>query len=216
MLTLYDELYLLSIHEDKGTYIKSAVDRVKPGLVGAVLAELALMGKIQTSDNHRLVLIDKSPTEDDLLDEALAILGESEKERKFGYWISHLSNVVEKYHKKMAERLSNLGIFYQENDHLEWVTPTPLNPELNASAKYWLRRRLRGVVLAEEEVEQRSIALLSLIRACGLLELIFLKDERRYASRQINELVISEAMQNPVTQTIEEIETAIAVVVEDD
>jgi golgi phosphoprotein 3 len=216
MLTLYDELYMLSVHEDKGTYIKSVVDRVKPGLVGAVLAELALMGKIQTNDNHRLVIIDNSPTDDDLLDEALKALGESEKDRKFGYWISHLNDVVEKHHKQIVERLSQMGVLYQENDHLEWATPTPLKPDLNASSKFWLRRHIRGVVFAQEEVEQRDIALLSLIRACGLLDLVFLKDERRFASRHINELVVSVAMKSPVAQTIEEIESAIAVVVEDE
>lgn len=216
MLTLYDELYLLSVHEDKGTYLKSTVESMKPGLAGALLAELALMGKIQTNEKHRLILVDKSPTEDNLLNEVLNILEDSEKDHKFGYWINKVSNGLEKLSKQMTERLIQMGIVSQEDDHLEWEVPTPLDTQVNATSKYWVRRRLRGIVLAQEEADQRDIAILSLLRACGFLDLIFLKDERRYASRHINELVISFAMKDSAAQTIEEIETAIAIVVEDD
>ncbi|MGW8251862.1 MAG: GOLPH3/VPS74 family protein [Anaerolineales bacterium] len=216
MLTLYDELYLLSIHEDKGTYLKSTADRIKPGLVGAILAELALLGKIQSSENHRLLVVEGSETEDELLNQVLAVLKETDKEHKFSYWINHLSEGLERIRRQMAERMTQQGVLYQDDDHLEWVIPAPLDPELNASSKFWLRQHIRNIVFTQEDVDQRDIALLSLIRACGLLDLIFLKDERRYASRHINEMMVSVAMNSPVAQTIEEIESAIAIVVEED
>ncbi len=216
MLTLYDELYLLSIHEDKGTFLKSTVESMKPGLAGALLAELALMGKIKSNEKHRLILVDKKPTDDNLLNELLEILDDSEKDHKFGYWINKVSSRLEKLRTQMTERLIQMEIVSQEDDHLEWEVPTPLNSKVNASSKYWVRRRLRSIVLAQEKADQRDIAMLSLLRACGFLDLIFLKDERRYASRHINELVISFAMKDSAAQTIEEIETAIAIVVEDD
>jgi hypothetical protein len=98
MLTLFEEFLSLSIHETKGTYIRSSIDRLKPGLVGAILAELALIGKIQTSNNHRLILVDDSQTTDDILKEALSALKESDKDHKFGYWINTLSQRTEKIH----------------------------------------------------------------------------------------------------------------------
>ena len=64
MLTLYEELQLLAIHEDKGIIVRSAVEPLKPGLAGAMLAELAFANKICTVANHRLKLEDSTPTND--------------------------------------------------------------------------------------------------------------------------------------------------------
>ncbi len=216
MLTLFEELFLLSIHEDKGTYIKSSVDRIKPGLVGAILAELALLGKFQTNDNHRLHLLDTSPTGDELLDEVLEMLKGSEKERKWGYWVSQLNQKFDKVSKTVSERLVEKGIVTQDDDHMVWVTPSPFHPEVHASTKYMVNQHLRSIVLAQKESGPRELALLGLLRACGLLDLTFLRDERRFASRHINQMMVSAAMKDPLAQTLQEIETAIAVVVEDD
>ena len=216
MLTLFEELLMLSIHEDKGTFIGWTVDRIKPGLAGAVLTELAFAGKITVTDNHRLKVVNSDPVEDDVLNEALAVLAQSEKERKFTYWINALTQKPEKPHKQITDRLIEKGIISMEDDHLVWTVPTPLDPAINATSKFCVNNRLRGIVLAQETDDQRDIALLSLVRACNLLDLIFLKEERRYASRQINELVLSAAMKEPLAQTIQEIENAIALVAEDD
>ena len=216
MFSLFEELLILAVHEDKGTFIGSAFENINTGLVGAILAELALRGVIQIQENHRLRVVDVSAIEDEILNEALDIMKDSEKERKSGYWVNSLTQKPEKIRKHITERLIQKGIVTQEDDHLLWVIPSPLQPEVKASTKYWIKRRLRSIVLASNEAEQRDIALLGVIKACDLLDLVFLKDERRLASRQIGELVVSEALKNPVVQTIEEIGLAIAVVVEDD
>ena len=216
MFSLFEELLLLAVHEDKGTFIGSALEKINTGLVGAVLAELALRGVIQIQENHRLRVVEANSIEDDILSEALGVMKESEKERKSGYWINALAQKPEKIRKRITERLIQQGVVTQEDDHLLWVIPSPLEPEKKASTKYWVKRRLRSIVLASEPAEQHDIALLNIIKACDLLDLVFLKDERRLASRQVGELVVSEALKNPVAQTIEEIGQAIAVVVEDD
>jgi Golgi phosphoprotein 3 len=216
MLSLFEELLLLAVHEDKGTFIGSALEKINTGLVGAMLAELALRGGIQIQENHRLSMVDVNPIEDEILNEALEVMKDSEKERKSGYWINALAQKPEKIRRRITERLIQQGIVTQEDDHLLWVIPSPLLPEKKASTKYWIKRRLRTIVLASEPAELRDIALLNIIKACDMLDLVFLKDERRLASRQIGELVVSEALKNPVAQTIEEIGLAIAVVVEDD
>lgn len=216
MLTLFEELLLLSIHETKGTYIRLSADRLKPGLVGAVIAELALQEKIHTSDNHRLKLMNDGQTNDAILDEMLGFLKGSEKERKFGYWINTLIQKTEKIVRRISENLVQKGIVTQDDDRLAWVIPSPLQTETKASTKYALIKRLRGIVLAQEEVELRDIVLLSLVRACGLLDLVFLRDERKFASQFIYELEINKALNYPVIQTIQEIEAAIAAIVEED
>jgi Golgi phosphoprotein 3 len=216
MLNLFEELLLLSIHEAKGTFIATAVDPIRPGLGGAVLAELALLGKIQISNNHRLQLIEDSQTEVEVLNDAIKALKESDKERKPGYWINNFSQKKDKFRKQIVDNLVQKGIVSQEDEHLVWVIPSPLQPEIRASAKYCLIKRLRNMTLASEEIQPRDIILLSLVRSCGLLDLIFLRDERKLASRTINQLFYSQAIMDPVSQTIQEIESAIADLVEED
>jgi len=216
MLTLYEELLLLSIHADKGIFIGSAIDPLKPGLVGAVLAELALTGKISLSNNRRLHLVDDSPTDDPILDNALSDLKGSEKERKFGYWINTLSQKPEKPRKKITASLVQKGLLMQEDENLVWVIPSPFHPEIKASTKYSVINRLRNIVLAKEDAHPREIAFLGLVSACELLDLVFLRDERKVASQNINELVVYEAMKDPNLETIQEIVSAIASVVEEE
>jgi Golgi phosphoprotein 3 len=216
MLTLYEELQLLAIHDEKGIFIRSAVEPLKPGLAGAMLAELAFANKICTAPNHRLKVEDATPTNDPILDDLLATLKESEKDRKFGYWINNLNPKPEKLQRLITASLIQKEILTQEDDRLLWVVPSHVHPEVKASTKYSVINLLRGIVLAQEDAHPREIAFLSLVCACDLLDLIFLRDERRAASQKINELLVFHAMQNPTLETIQEISSAIASVIEED
>ena len=216
MLNLFEEFILLTVHEAKGTFVNLPSERLKAGLAGAVLAELALAGKIQVSNNHRLQVIDNSPTNNVVLDEALNGLKESEKERKFGFWVANLGQKIEKSRRHAVENLLQKGLVIQDDDRLVWVIPSPLKPDVKISAKQMVVRQLRSIVLAQEESQPRDIALLSLVRACGLLYLVFLRDERKLADRYIYELGINQSIKYPVIQTIQEIETAMAALVEED
>jgi hypothetical protein len=216
MLTLFDELFTLSIHEAKGTLISSIAEQIKLALAGAILAELTLLGKIQISNNHRLKLVDDSPVNDDVLDAAVGVLKQADKERKFGYWINALSQRAENTRKQIIKGLIQKGVVTQDEERLVWVIPSPLQADVKASTKYLIIKQLRGRVLAQEELQQRETILLSLIRACGLLDRVFLDDERKVASRLINEMVFGQAIHDPIIQTIQEIETALAAALEED
>ena len=114
--------------------------------------------------------------------------------------------------KKIARRifrdLTDKGVMRSEDQRNVWVVPYEGNPRLNASAKYWLKSRLRSVVLAGEEPELRIVLLLSLLRGCRLLNLVFTRDERFEAGRQLGELVKGEMIGKSVAYVIKKIETA--------
>ncbi len=213
---LAEALFILAVHEDKVEVIKTAHERLKAGLAGALLAELALMGHIQGSKNHKLQVVDGKPRENPILNEALADVLETEKEKKFGFWVETLAPKSEKIHAQLCSSLAQKGILAREDDHLYWVIPSPLQPDTKASAKYILSRRLRGVVLAQESFSTFDLVLLGLLRACNLLELVFLRDERKLAERFIREQVFRYAINDTALQVVQEIEAAVASVVEED
>lgn len=216
MLTLFEQLFLVAIHETKGTYIGSTIDRLKPGLIGAVLMELAVLGKIQVTENHRIQLLNHDPTKDEILDDVVESLKEADKGRKISFWINTLSAKTDKYRRQIIKKLVRKGVVTQEDDHLLWVIPSPLQPESRSSAKYVINKRMREIVLAQVDVEQRDMVLLCLVRACGLLDLVYLADESKFASRTISKMLFSLAIKDPIIQTVQEIEAALVSVVDDD
>ena len=74
----------------------------------------------------------------------------------------------------------------------------------------------QALTAAQEPFETRDLVLLSLVRACDLFDLAFLCDERKLAARYINEQLYSQAMSDPIIQTVQEIDAAMAAAVEED
>ena len=215
MLTLFEEILLLSIDEENGSSHPSISDNLGLGMSGSLLAELALRGKLNASESHRIELTDTSQTGDEILDEALEQIQLSEQPRKVTYWIKHFSDEPKKLRQRLVERLEANGIVKEEEKRLTWVIPYADSPEENASAKFVLKSRIRKSVLTDEELETHDLALLSLVKACRLLNLVFTKDERKMARRRIYELMVSNTLKDPEYQAIQEIEAAVEAQVED-
>jgi golgi phosphoprotein 3 len=207
MFTLAEEFFLLSIDDAKGKIITAVDDGLQIGLAGALLADLALHGKINLADK-RLAVIDPTLTGEPLLDEALARLGDEKKLRKTGYWVEKLA--TKKLPKRVAARLVEQNVLQIEEKRYLWVIPYDVFPQVDASAKYWVKEHLRSAVLASSEVTPGIVVLLSLLKACRLLNLVFTRDELKAATRKVDALVQSEPYGAAVAETIAEIEGAIA------
>ena len=216
MSNLYEEIFLLTIHEDKGTILSTAQLNLPYGLAGALLTELILRGKLQINPRHRVEVLDANQTGDEFLDVTLREILAAEQLRKVGYWINKLSDDYKKISKRLVERLVKDGIVTQEDKRILWVIPCPGSPEPCGSAKYWLKTRLRKEALADQEASLQDLALLSLVQSLDWFELIFTQDERKLAARHLHGLLVNLAMNNPVAQSIEEIGVAISSVTEGD
>ena len=205
MLTLFDELILLAIDEERGLIPRSVNDNLGVGLSGAILAELALQGKVQVGENRRLALVDNTETGDEFLDQFLKQIRSVERPRKITYWVRTLGDRPKKLRRNLGQRLVKAGFLTWEDEYYMLVVPSPLDPQVNASAKYLIKERLRNIILACQEADLRSLALLNLARASDLLKLIFTVDERKAAERGIHEQFVRVALENSVAQTLEEI-----------
>jgi golgi phosphoprotein 3 len=209
MLTLFDELYLLTQHADREKKSTYKYEKFYYGLAGSILAELALAGKVQVNQKHRLELVDAATTGDEILDRALLMMQESAKPRKLTYWVEELTGKFEKITKRLTERLVSNGVFNVEDDEFLWAIPSQVYPDHNASAKYCLKEHLRAIALADGVNDVRSLALLCLVDSTEMLDLVFTRDERREANRNIHEMLITEALKEPAAQAIEEIHNAV-------
>jgi Golgi phosphoprotein 3 len=216
MSNIYEQFFILTIHEDKGIILSTAQSNLPYGLAGALLTELALRGKLQVNPRHRVEVLEASQTGDDFLDETLQEISKAEQPRKLSYWINKLSEDYKKISKRLVEKLVQEGIVSLEEKRMLWATPWPGSPEPGGSAKYWIKTRLRKLALADQEANLEDLALLNLVQSLDWLGLIFTQDERKLAARRLHGLLVGLAMSNPVAQTVEEIGAAIESMAEGD
>ena len=206
-LNISEKLFILTIDDDQGVVTTSVKSKLRYGLAGALLAELALANKIQLEKGH-LTLADPKPSGDVLLDDILAMVPSEKKLRKLSHWVQVIGS--KQTIKRMAERMEARHIITIEKKRYSWITPYIFYPMEDASAKYWVKQHLRGIIMANEKAETSDIALLSLLKACRLLRLVFTPDERKSASRKVDVLVQGEAFGDAGGKLLSEIEAAAA------
>jgi hypothetical protein len=209
MLTLFDKLIILSLHDEECTVLPSIAKKLGIGVSGAILAELVLRGKVQLGSSRKLEVVDAGETGDKVLDKALNYFQGFKQRRKVPYYLELLNNEFGKHLKKQVGRLVLDGIFDQGEDGLTWVMPYADSPNPNASAKYIIKSHLRELVLTRGEPELADLALLDLAKASNLLSLIFTKDERKTAERWIYSSVMSKALNDPIAQSLQEIDVSV-------
>ncbi len=204
MLNLPQTLFLLSIDDEDGKVIAST--SLRYGLKAAVLAELTLMGKVGLDEQKKICVLDSSSTGDEILDKELEKICATGRPRKITSWMYALGQ--KKLRKQIGESLIHAGVLIQDEKSFQWVIPYGAYSAGNASAKYWIKRQLRGIVLADETPELRMVVLLSLLRACRLLSLIFTKEERKAAGKRVETLARSELFEELLAKALQEIATA--------
>ncbi|MCX6030681.1 MAG: GPP34 family phosphoprotein [Chloroflexi bacterium] len=205
MLNLAEELFLVALDEDEGWIAAPALNTLRYGLAAAFLADLALQGKIVVED-QRVSVLDPAPVGDDLLDETLQRLVKAGRPRKVKYWLNALG--FRKLPKQVAEYLEGRGVLRADEKRYLWVLPYAIYPQQDASAKYWIKQNLRAAALTNTRPDRRGVELLSLLKGCRLLNLVFTKDERKAAGKRIDELVKGEDFGDAVAQTLADIEAA--------
>jgi hypothetical protein len=188
-LPISEEILTLAIDDNEGTVSASLKSVLRFGLAGAFLAELVLAKKIELAED-RLTLASSEPTGDTLFDDILAMISSDNKPRKLGRWIQAIGSKLTI--KQVALRLVERKVIVIEKKQYAWVIPYPAFPQGQASAKYLLKQHLRGIVLAGEPATPADIILLSNLKACRLLRLVFTRDERKLADKKVEEMVQGE------------------------
>lgn len=93
MLNLAEELFLLSINDEKGVVHASAMPNLRYGLSGAMLADLTIQEKLGLDDKKHVSVLDSGLSGDEILDEALVCIARSDRPRRATFWISELSQL---------------------------------------------------------------------------------------------------------------------------
>ncbi len=214
MLTIGEEIFLLALNDAKGSIPNAIAIPLRFTLAGAVLGELFLAGKVKLNDHQKVMLLDETPCEDPLVNDALETIKTHQAHpRKIHYWINEINPHPKKALQRLGEGLVAKGILHQEEKRYLWVIPYVVFPQQDASAKYWVKQHLRGVVLAGEIADLHSLMVLSLVRAGNMLDFVFTRDEMKAASKRITRIMRETLPRLAVMESVEEIEAAVTALV---
>jgi hypothetical protein len=214
MLTLYEKLFLLVLDEEKGNLISFTRKSFAYSVAGAILAELALAGKLGVGEKLRLVAQDGEGTGDPILDDALEQIRASDKLHKPSYWVSAISAEPKKLRYTIGEQLAGKHVLTQ--DEKRFFRQEPATESDAVPSKFQLKHELRSLVLSNGARDLRNIALVKMLAAGGLLYLCFTLDEMDAAEQIIHTQLLTAALENPTMELVEEIGQAVTNVREDE
>jgi len=191
--SLPEELLLLALHDEKGSVIPSAARVLNGALVGAVLMELGLTGRLGEHDDGAL-LADPTPTGDPILDEASTWIAGADRPRMASYWVGRLAGRMPHLKDRLLEQLVSKGVLERRERRILWIFPSRSFPLADAAAEQQARDRIRAVILDGQAPDKRTIGLIGLVRACNLIDEIFAPHERAQAHRRLGELTSEDAV----------------------
>jgi hypothetical protein len=196
-----EELLLLALDDEKGKIISSSSCALPYGLRGALLLELFLAEKIDVVDKN-IVVIDKKNTGNEVLDNALNIINTYHKQKTVKFWITKLTSKMKELRKDLLNGLITKGILEQQDKKVLWVIPATRYPTKNPVIENRVRKRIIGIVLQDEELDERSSMLISLINACELIKEVFPKDNLKDANKKIKNIIQDEKIGKAITSQI--------------
>ncbi len=180
-LSLPEELVLMLLNEESGYFRQVPGWNLNCSIVGAALAELSLIGRIDT-DLTSLILLDSTPTGDPALDPILREIAADSDPHNAQFWIERLAGQAEAIIDHSLDRLVGMQIL-QHHDGDYWsLGRMALRGEehpgaASGSATEFVKSRIAGVILDEEIPEPRDVIIISLINTCDVLRFIFELDD---------------------------------------
>jgi len=112
----------------------------------------------------------------------------------------------------MAQQLINRGILRADEDKVFLIFTRKIYPEVNPEPERKLIDRLhRAIFMDAEEVDPRTVVLLSLANTTGLLKIVFDKKKLKTRKKRINQVINGEVTGKATKEAIEAMQAAVVV-----
>ena len=210
MLTFAEEILLLLLDDESGEFVPAPAWLRRCALAGAVLMDLALQNRIDT-DLRKLVVIDPTPTGDDLLDPILAKLVEQSEVHDARFWVDLVADEQSGWIQEQAlARLVNHRILESEGGRLLWVFRSRRYPTIDGKAQQEVKLRIMQVLFSDDNPSPRDIVIICLADACGIFGQIMPENEIERARERIHVVRRMDLIGQAVSQAVRELEISVA------
>ena len=207
-LILPEELILMLLNEENGYFHQVPGWNLNCAIIGAVLAELSLLSRIDT-DRESLFLVDQTETGNPALDPVLEEIANEPGQRNARYWIERLAPRAEPIIDLTLDRLVDQQILEHHDGEFWTLARTAWQTELFSSSSegtpvQFVKTRISNVIFNNEIPDPRDVIIICLINTCDVFRFIFqLDDEAEERIRFICQLdLIGRSIAEAVTHNL--------------
>ena len=180
-LTLPEDLVLMLLSEENGYFHQVPGWNLNCAIVGAVLAELSLISRIDT-DMESLFLLDSTETGNPLLDPILREVAAEPAQQNAQYWIERLVPQAESIIDLTLDRLVDMKIL-ERHDGDFWTLSRAtgqarmFNGGSEGSGLQFVKTRISRAIFDNEIPDPRDVIIICLINTCDVFRFMFQLDD---------------------------------------
>ncbi len=180
-LSLPEELVLMLLNEETGYFHQVQGWNLNCAVIGAVLAELSLLSRIDT-DPDSLLLVDATETGDPALDLILKRIADEPDQRNAQYWIERLSVRADTVIDSTLDRLVDLKILNHHEGNFWTLAPVKRYADLHDSSQdgtagQFVKARISEVIFTDAIPDPRDAIIICLVNTCDVFRFIFELDD---------------------------------------
>ena len=179
-LGLLDEFILALLNEENGYFYQVPGWTMDCAVIGATLAELSLLSRIDT-DIESLLVLDPTETGNPALDLILKEIVAESAQHNAQYWIEKLIHHAESITDLTLDNLVKRGILEHHEGDFWTLAPGKLYASADGddeTATEFIRTRIGKNIFSDDIPDPRDIIIICLIKTCDIFRLIFKLDKK--------------------------------------
>ena len=208
MQYLSQDLILLALNPQTGKTRFSFYAALEYGLVGSLLLDLVLQGKLEIDNDNRVIGAITGNTGDEFLDRHLNEVLASSRSRTARFWITRWRRRYRWFQPVVLQNLVNLGVLERQEQRILGLFPTQRYFLTDESIQREIVQQVRAAVLEGIGLDSRMAALISLMQASHLTDAVFRPEERPEARSRIKAIAREELVGQAVSKAIFTVQAA--------
>jgi hypothetical protein len=184
MLSLAEEIFLLSLLEKKETVCLPSSLSLPFSFTGAVLIDLVLTDYIKVEDGRIVPCVDPEQIQDEHMKRVLKKMHHVDKPQKLNHWVYILGVKGKRITKEVVGSLVEKGILVEDGANYQWAARED-GAAIPTNAKYFLKREIRDMFFCQDTATERLLAIISLMDASDILDHLFTRDEMIFVRKKI-------------------------------
>jgi hypothetical protein len=211
-LFLYEEIMLLALKDEEGTIASGTMYNYAVG--GAIIAELLLNQSIVVDQSKRRKLVSVINPElfnDSLIDECIIKMSSAKRRKTLQDWVSRIATTKDLKHR-IALQLCQRGILKMDKKTILLLFTQRIYPEINPEPEREIINRLHNTIFTDtDDIDPRTIVLLSLAKSANILPVIFGKKEIKKRKKRIEQIVNGDIAGKATKEAIAAMQSAVMV-----
>ncbi len=207
MLRFAEEIMLLLLDDQGGSFVPLSDRSVHYALAGAVLMDLALENRID-ADLRQLYVVSAELTGDPTLDATLADIVAEPRTREPRYWVERVGERAAAIRAAALGRLVERGILKRQHGKFLWVFRARRYPVVDGQARQEAKLRILDVLLGDGVPDPRDVVLICLADACGIFGELLTKDELAQALPRFEQVRKLDLIGQAVTAAVADLDNA--------